>query len=180
MNRVHCIIEEVCRQIFWSSNFRGYFVKACNFFFNTASGSSSDILDRLFLFSQQETPSLKMSSSSSSSSFLTELFYPDHWSLRFFRSESVEARCWSNYRFIRLAPRPLCCIPWFSFLYTCVAHKILSSLKYLFVTNRGRISEWLCRCEQKRAFLKAKIHTSHRSLICYMWYYLIILFSHNA
>ena len=89
----------------------------------------------------------------SSRSFLTELFDPDSWPMRFFHPASCKARCWLNFEFIHFTSHPQCYIPWFPWSYACVACKILSSLRDCYDCEKQiRIFEWLLR-RKKAHFL---------------------------
>ena len=54
----------------------------------------------------------------SSSSFLTELFDPGHWPMRFFHSASDEVQCCPIFGFICFASHPPCSIPCFPMRHT--------------------------------------------------------------
>ena len=88
-------------------------------------------------FFYQQTPFSFMRSKT----FLTEIFDPGHWPIRFLCPTSGEACFWPTFGFICLTSHPPCCITWFPLLYICVAHIIHFSFRDCYpVTSLGRIT----------------------------------------
>ena len=107
----------------------------------------------------------------SSSSFLMELFDPNHWPIRFFRLASGKARHWPNFGFICLASHP----PYFALLCLCGTQNTLSEIVILWQARAGFQSGYGgVKKSQTLVFLKFSVQISPLSLISNMWDYLIL------
>ena len=110
----------------------------------------------------------------SCSSFITELFDPDHWLVKFFYPAFNEAHRWPSFGFIRLAQHPLYCIPWFSLLYAFVGCKILSFHRFILWQARAGYMSGYEGAKKEKSFLQFKVHITHHCLISYIWCYLTL------